>query len=370
MPLEKLNLTDNPFKFLTPSEQMFKPENPLWAGLPEVKSKIDAVYSRVIKRGARSIVLNWGPYGGGKTFAANYFTRRLYPGQDGIYQVYIRSPKEGSSSVDNFYRSVLESISISSVREQIGRLVDSWGDKQFYSFMRKRIQSEEFAKALLLLGSSTDSDTQETLRRFLFSTATKTDLKKIGIARPLQDEMDKVKALVGILLCFVSDGSGKGGRLFIWLDEMEDLIYYSAKQYKIFSQAMRDLVDSLSENFGLFLNFTLSEPEQNTIELVLGSALWSRITNKIRFDDLNITSAKLYLHELIAYYQKSTTGDFTPFDEASVDALLSIVQDRELTPREINKTFGEFLEYCLERDYEMISVEKVQEWKKQLGSET
>ena len=80
---------------------------------------------------------------------------------------------------------------------------------------------------------------------------------------------------------------------------MEDLIYYSPKHYKIFSQVLRDLFDSLHSSVLFFMNFTLAESEESTIELILGGAVWSRITKKIRYKQFTEKNAFDYCNELL-----------------------------------------------------------------------
>jgi len=54
--------------------------------------------------------------------------------------------------------------------------------------------------------------------------------------------------LAGILSCFTGNERINNGRVVIWLDEMEDLIYFAPKNYKAFSQILRGLFSLLGNN--------------------------------------------------------------------------------------------------------------------------
>ena len=59
--LEQLNLRDNPFKHVTPDPNNFKIENPLWAGLDDIKVKLEEIYKNLAYTDGMRVTLNWGP---------------------------------------------------------------------------------------------------------------------------------------------------------------------------------------------------------------------------------------------------------------------------------------------------------------------
>jgi len=358
---EVLNLRENPFKSITPDPNNFNIENSLWAGLDDVKEKLVEIYESFGSDDAMRITLNWGPWGGGKTYAAYYFVYNPKFNEQNYTQIYVRSPKDGSSSVNQLYRSIIDYMSFSRIKLQVNTLLEKIGDKALFDLINQKINSEEYSKAIILVGSK-DTDIESIMHRYLYSNVTNTELKKVGLARTIDTEIDKIKVLSGLFHCFIGNETETTGKLVLWIDELEDLIYYSAKHYKIFSQALRDLADTMNENFGLFLNFTLAEPEQDTIELILGSALWSRITNKIRFSDLDFENAKKYVKDLINFYQIEKKDNFEPFSEETIELLIKIVETIELTPREINKVFNNIFTYSQKNGYEIINKPVYDEW--------
>jgi len=354
--LNDLNLRFNPFRDLTPdvaNNHLF------WAGLPDLKARIERSYSDCLNNKAKHINLNWGPYGGGKTFTANYFVTKNFT-QPNITQIYIRSPKDGTKATDEFFKSILDSLSFSRIKSHIKFLVNNTNPDDFRNFLITRARSEEFADAIIKLGS-TDPEISNLMRSYVYSGVTKTELKKLGLARDLQTDTDSVKFLSGLLSCFVGDGTFYDGRIFLWIDEMEDLIYYSPKNYKVFSQVLRDLFDYIPNSFVSFLNFTLAEGEEKTIELILGGAVWSRITRKIRFKELTSQDATLYCEDLIRHAQLNANG-LSPFTANVIQSIIGLISSNNITPREINRYFSSVITFAMQNNHTTVDLSIVAAW--------
>lgn len=351
---EALNLNLNPFADLTPELQIGK--QLIWAGMAEVNTKISKVYVDIIRFPNRQIILNWGPWGGGKTYSSIYFINRPQKkGEIRLTQSYIKAPKKGPTATKEFFISIIDSITFSEIIRQVKYLINEIGEEEFLKKVGSKIASSEFAKAISLLASE-DEEILELTQRYIYSSVTKTELKKLKLPRTLSSDTDSIKVLSGILFCFTGDGVFFDGRFCLWIDEMEDLIYYNSAQYRAFSQVLRDLIDRLTERVTVFFNFTLSEPEEKTIELLLGGALWSRINKKIRFKELNEGDAALYVNDLInsALVNKKNNG---PFDDIAIRYLLSFIPSSNLTPREINKYFSGVLNFAI--DNKKVTINKL-----------
>ena len=61
----------NPFPELTPQTD---PGQIVWAGMPKIKTQFEDVFYEALNSRKKQVVLNYGPYGGGKTHAAMYFS--------------------------------------------------------------------------------------------------------------------------------------------------------------------------------------------------------------------------------------------------------------------------------------------------------
>ena len=292
--LEDFNLKDNPFQYLTAMPGDKGSANIPWSGMPKLRKKIQSVYYNLYNLKPRQIVLNWGPYGGGKTFAAYHFMQEIENPEYNTLQIYMRSPKQGNNASSELYKNILTFISFRKIRKQVQMLIGLMGEDDFFDFLHSRIRSEEIVEAIIKIGSD-DEEIQKIMNRYVYAGLTKSELKQVDLAKNIDWGTDSIKFLSGIIHCFIGDQIKYKGRVVLWIDEMEDMIYYSQKEYRLFSQILRDLFDSVNQYISIFLNFTLAESEESTIELLLGSALWSRITTKIRFNDLNKDAALLYI---------------------------------------------------------------------------
>jgi hypothetical protein len=204
------------------------------------------------------------------------------------------------------------------------------------------------------------------MHTYVYSGLTKTDLKKVNLPRSIQSDKDRVKFLAGLLMCFIGNEKGLQGRFILWIDEMEDLIYFSQKNYRAFAQVLRDFTDLLSEGFTVFFNFTLTEPDESTIEMLLGSALWSRINKKIRYRELNESTGLKYVKDLL---EAQRINQKNHFSDDIIRQILDSIPASEMTPREINKRFSSFLDYCVDNNIKTISHSSVNKYIEYLTEE-
>jgi len=357
--IREFNLKENPFQYITANIEYDSTESSSWFGLSELKNKIDNIYEDLVSYKPRQVILNWGPYGGGKTFSSYHYLKYESEESININQVYIRSPKIGNKAGIEFYKSIINYLTYRKIKRQINHLISIMGKDDFFDFLHARIRSEELTEALLLVGSD-DESIQKTMQRYIYEGLTKTELKTLGLAKNIDWGTDSIKLLSGIFHCFIGDQLSYKGRVVLWIDEMEDMIYYSQKEYRAFSQVLRDLMDSLNQHFCVFLNFTLAESEESTIAVLLGEALWSRVTRKIRFKELTEDDALLYCKESLKHYQITTKPDYYPFSEQILKNIFELIPSENLTPREINRYCGGILLYAMKNSKDIINLEVVQ----------
>ncbi len=353
--LADLNLKYDPFREVTPS---LDGDNLVWAEMEDVKSKMKKSYDDCINHRSKQVVLNWGKYGGGKTFSAYYFIKE-YRQTKNLTQLYLRCPKDGGTATDEFFKGIIDFLSFDSIHEHIKSLLNEHGEKKLMDYLAPKA-SREYAKAICLIGSD-DDNTKTLMNRFLYAGLTKTELGKLGLAKAIQTDTDSIKFLSGLLSCFIGDDNIYSGKVILWIDEMEDLIYYSQKNYKAFSQVLRDLFDSISNGFLVFMNFTLAEGEESTVELILGGAIWSRVTKKIRFKQFTEENAKTYCVELLNY-SKANVKEDKPFTKDNIEKIITYIPAGNLTPREINKHFSSLINYGLDKDLKTFTAKNIAEW--------
>lgn len=364
----KLKLHKNPFEDLTPILDQKNADNLVWAGTLDLKRNLEDIHRQSLNNNVRHIILNWGTVGSGKTYAAYYFSsktrlKELAPKYTGdIFPLCVNLPKEGNNATEQLFRDIVDGgLTLSRIKKQIRLNIANLGREKFVNILSHRIKSEQFAQAIVLLGDE-DEETIDLISRYIYGSATNTDIKKLGLARPLKTAGDFAKILAGFLLCFVNPDLDTQYRLFIWLDETEDLLFFTQKQYRLFSQFLRDLFDHLSEGVTIFLNSTLAEPEQDTIKLLFGEALWSRINKKIRFNEFSIMEGLNYCQDLLKTAQIEPNQDFSPFTQEALDALLEMIRPAERTPREINKHCSNLLDFAIKQDKVIIDKQIVSEY--------
>ena len=108
--------------------------------------------------------------------------------------------------------------------------------------------------------------------------------------------------------------------------------------------------------------------QQDTIELLLCKALWSRINEKIRFYELSIEDGMLYCKELLQQCQIEA-NEYSPFTEKSLRSLLEMIPAAEMTPREINKVCNEVLDFAINLKVSTLSEEVIQQWVSQKSNQ-
>ena len=359
--LADFNLEKNPFQHITPTPGANQEELSPWAGMPSLYSKIENVYRGLLQNTPRQVVLNWGPYGGGKTFAAYHFIENYGSKIYDITQIYIRSPKSGKNANKELYDNIINYLSVRKIKRQVKRMIELMGEDELFDFLQNRLKNEEIVEGILKIATD-DPDEAAIMKRYIFSNVTATELKKVGLAKKIDWGTDSIKFLAGIILCFTGDQDSFKGRVVIWIDEMEDMIYYSQKEYRAFSQVLRDLIDQVNQYFTLFFNFTLAETEEQTIELLLGSAMWSRIDKKIRFSELDDKGALEYCKDLLNHFQiDSSKGEYSPFGKEVLETIWKMIPNNKLTPREINRYCSSVLNFAISENADEINLALVAE---------
>jgi hypothetical protein len=349
-----LNLKANPFENITPAVATDS-RHLVWAGAEGIKKNLEKAYRDFAN--ARLVVLNWGQWGGGKTFASYFFAQE----NPDITHIYVRLSKDGATAIPLFFKDVLDALDLEVVKETVKKFQESLGRDAALKFLKQHLRSNEFAESVLALAN--DDDTKSRLaKNHLFGLATKTDLKKLGLSRAIQSDSDYIRVLSGILLCFT--GTDKHvGKVALWIDEMEDLLYFNSKQAVSFTQSLRDLVDVLPEHFLLAMNFSLATNEQDDVKIFLRDALWSRVNRKIHFLQLSLDEAMLYCKDLLNAFQIQQ-GGYAPFEEEALKTLIGekIPNEKERTPREINKLCSSVLNYAKEKQMSKIDRNAIISW--------
>ncbi|SRR5258706_6327106 len=364
---QKVFLKQNPFPTI-PSKN---PEEVIWAGFSKLRSELKVVFVESLSTNRTQVVLNWGEYGSGKTHAAtfNQLKENILNGIEmklkDIELFYIQTPREQDKADMLLYRNILEAIKFRRIRLAVRDVTQKLGSEKTLQKLQQTVDSEVLGKAIWLLGQdksrsgqllllndetiSTDWDLL--LESYFYSQATKTDLRRLGLSRGIDSAHDRFRVLGGILNTLIgfepTEDLGQHTRISLWLDEMENLIYFTSKYYLPFTQGLRELIDQLPSYFTIFLNITLASPEAfQDIETILGKALLDRKTNEIYFKEPDEHEAYQYVIELLESFR---TGDWNPskypssypFEPDALKVLISTLKTR--TPRDINQACSDVI---------------------------
>lgn len=351
----------DPFDLTPPTDL----ENVIWAGMSNVKQHFNEIFEVAISSSATQVVLNQGPHGGGKTHASLYFSleKNLPPlstigGQ--VHSIRCHVPNEIGKSDEDFYTSLIDEMGMTCVQKIVQNAVSNLSENQALQSFQRVLGSEELARAFWLLGAEEANDKHALLRTYFLDGCTRTELRKLGIARNISKAQDRFRILACVLQCLIgldpTRDPSQHSRVCLWIDEMEDLLYFTPAQFRTLTQGLRDMIDRLPNFFTIFLNITLSAPEEyEDIELMLGRAVIDRITDTIYFPELTVDEGMQYVKDLIndpQHRDQDSLKDLPrtyPFKETALRMLLEGMEIR--TPRDINMRCRSAINYAF-RDEE------------------
>jgi len=334
MNIHKLNLKYNPFEILTLSAS---DTNLVWAGMELQKKLIKEVYKEGMNFNPRQVTLNWGQLGGGKTHAAYYFERNISTilniDDDKIFHVHVNIPEEGKDANKGVIKNIFDNLSLRKIKQEISTIRKEIGKEKLFELINRKVKSETLSNAVLRLNEEIISI--ELLQRFVFDGLSSAELKKLHLPSSLKSNEEYVTFLAAVLIAMTSGKDEK--RVVLWIDEMESMVYYNSKQFRAVSQVFRGLIDRVNEKLLIFFNFTLTDNELETVRLLLGDALWSRLNKKIRFEILSLDDAAVYCKDAINQAQIDGSKKLSPFTNDSVEIILKTIPVIDLIPREINR---------------------------------
>ena len=338
-------LRENPFTISPPTD----PKQAIWAGMDVIKDEFDSVFQEAKVSAPTQVVLCRGPIGGGKTHASLFFSSdknipKTSPSVQNIEVLRVQTPTEAGNPAKDFYLDVIEQIGLERIGETVNKIVKSVGADVFKQTLHQTMVSGDFVNALLGLGDSPFYPAvNPLLSAYFLDKCTTSELRKLSLNRNIEKTQDYFRVLAGVFQCFIglseSTDVAEHNRFCLWIDEMENFVYFTPPQYRPFGQGLRELVDRLPYFFTLFMNFTLTSPEEfEEIELVLGGYLTDRITRQIFFNEMKNQEEMLqYVRDVLSYYrtQEEPKTPYSPFTEDALGALMANLQQR--TPRNMNK---------------------------------
>lgn len=334
---EKFNLKDGAFP-LTPSDH----DGISWFGFEKLKHEFQTIFERSGSEPSRLCVLNRGRFGAGKTHAAKYFSAQHSQQKDvGNYfqfiPIVIESPKQPQKAFVDFSNRLFNAVTFDRIIQASLNLRRIGDIKRLFSNLLNVTGSEDIATAL----SKIDNDNRLLTKRYLLGEGTAKELRDIGVAKRLVKDHEFALAIVGVLYLLIHGQSEERetlSRIVLWIDEMEDLVYFATRYYLPFTQALREVIDLTNYHMTIMLNFTFSEPEDlPTIENVLGQAIMQRVNHHVIFPPPTVSEMRDYLLDLLKHNRAEDTpcSPTFPFSNDAFDLLTESVTSK--TPRFLNK---------------------------------
>lgn len=350
--IKDINLRYNPFQYLSSTRGS---TSLVWAGMKKQKKTIENIYMESFRQDSKKIILNWGPWGGGKTHAAHYFEKNTVEGlsQEKIIHIYVNTTKGlGKGAVEDFVKRVIKDIKVKPLRKIITDTVQKIGKEQLENLISQRVD-EVIAKTILSFTNTLYTD--ELILRYMLGGLSKPQLEKTHIIQNLKTEQDYIDFLAGLIVTFTADSDI---RVFIWIDEMEDMLAYGSREFKLFSSMLRDFTEKISEKVIIIMNLSLAGHDEELVKNLMGSALWRRITDTIRFYEFNELEAVEYLTEL-TNYAKIDKDLQKPFSAEVIKYVINNIPTALRLPSEINGHMHTILSYALDNGITNIKVENV-----------
>ncbi|CAA6813494.1 MAG: Unknown protein [uncultured Sulfurovum sp.] len=354
MNYETLGLKENPFRLTPPLD----PKEIVWAGMSEVKSKLEKRIELGIRTRPSRIILNWGSYGSGKTHASLYFSKtdRLQELTTKLdakpsKSIKITLPRSSSDIVQEFLRSFLGQYSLEEIYSDFQKLKDEVGEEQLVLMITNFSNDTVIGEVFKTLINTEDDKYFNILKNYIYGDSTKSTLNSLELPYGLKNDEQVANFIATIINCVTYEKQHYSS-FIIWLDEFEDIDTIKKILADRFTTFLRQFIDKTPNNLMLFLNFTQKAfMDREDLSISLGEALSSRAKLKIDFENPTTDEAIAYVKELSNIYLIEDKE--LPFED---DALIKYVVEHmgNLTTRKINETFSIILEMALIEEKEKI----------------
>lgn len=333
---EMYGLKSNPFR-MTPAAN---PEELVWAGFSDVRTKIEKRIQRSVNLQNSSLVLNWGDYGSGKTHAARYFKKQsvleAMSGEHSLPFVMLLDFPKGKEPVFELYTKIIDKLDIGGIRSALG--------EDAKEKARIVVNDNILLSSILEYILDNTVDPAEA-KAFLYgSLGVKEALIKRGIQRKLNTDNDYIDFLAG-LFSLLTFEKKPYSCMILWIDEFEDISLQNSSNVGKINNMIRGLLDKSPNNLLIFLNLTQSAMmDVNDLSDYLQEAVGSRIKERIELAVPGLEDLKNYVKELMnnPLFRDENKG-YYPFDENVID---EIIKDKKAgaSLRAYNEIFSTLLE--------------------------
>ena len=247
--------------------------------------------------------------------------------------------------MDTVYLEIISQIGIGRINKALNKIEEKFptvrSKKAYLKEVSKYVDPRVAAAFVELKGSP-----PLVFERYLFGTATSSELKKVGVARGISTATDKTRIVSGI---FNLLSETLASRIFVWFDDLERIGDMPGKEMFGFQYFLRDLLDLVPTNLIVIFNMTMMPGEDVEDRLsYLGDAIKYRISEKILIPIFSKKEYLEYVRDLLAIYRseafENEKGEFFPFEREALEIIFSKIERTiPLTPRDLNQAISSTL---------------------------
>ena len=345
--VENYMLKLNPFR-ITPASN---PDEIIWAGFKDVKTKMENRIKRSIQIRNSSLVLNWGEYGSGKTHAAKFFQKEdilaeLSNGFSMPYPVLIYFP-QGKEPVKELFIQVVDKLDIEKLRE-------NFKSKNVHEILRQCTDNILMQNILRLIFDETVAATQ--MKAYLYGNAQiNSEFINEGVQRKLVTDSDYTEFLAAIF-SFITYRKEVFSCVIFWIDEFENIALLNLANVTKMNNCIRTLMDKAPNNLLIFLNLTQSAMmDVDDLSAYLQEGVLNRIKDRIPLPTPGTMEVKEYLKDLLnnPLYRIGEPQGFAPFTERVVDSIIKDFNE-SISLRKYNEVFSSLLECAMSDEIDVI----------------
>lgn len=367
--LNDYGLTENPFALL-PSSRVTN-----WAGRKAIRAQLMDIVQSILTTdtGVSEFVILHGSYGAGKSHALRYFVTLINEEEAEKFKataIYVPKVKLSEKiSFVELYFQIIQQLGIGflnkladQIRERVKKAADLRGSSLSREEEKKLLQQDPSIFINQVLNSLDQDDRQIVQLLLLYAdgnekvgqylTGGKPVITGSDFSQPITTDYMAARVLANlfkVMTLKIDAQEPVFNGVYLFLDEVEDLLEAKATEQATFWTAIREVVNRLPYNFALLMAFSA---DAALLEAVIPQGLLERLSRpNIEFPALEIDEAKEFIRSHLESFRPKKyklLQPYAPFTEDAIDFILE--QIVILIPRKIFRELRIVLERAIKRE--------------------
>jgi len=352
---EKYNLSVNPFL----ETLKIQAPNSFWMDIFDVQKSIENILVRYALIGGSNIVLNYGPYGNGKTYTAKHFCsepilRNLFGNKQIPFSLYSTFPSN-NDPIKSLFFLIIDSIDFVKIKKTLHN------SKGFDFIEASNLCSSNpfFQNIMLMLFTKMDNNIlAKELKLYLYDNLNPIKLNKCEINRRLMSDSDYIHFLIAFFN-FITYKKVVYPCVNLWLDDSEIIIHHNVSNLSIIISFLTKMMED-SFNLHIFLNFSKSSfADLKDFYHYLQPSVVGFIHQKNDFIFDNTSIYKQFILKLLEWRRiklNDSETNFFPFTEEVVTNVISELGNN-ISLRRCCVSFSTLLEFAIFDNISIIDTE-------------